>query len=98
MDEILSKIDNIALSLGWTIIDYQRKIEMASWRKEGMRINVYLTTMSVATCLNHPKKGKTQLFRRDVNLKTLEAIFKNPRQHTGKGYYEKRNRTKTRRH
>ena len=27
------------------------------------RVNVYYTTGTVATCLDHPRQGKTQLFR-----------------------------------
>lgn len=53
------------------------------------RINVYYTTGTVATCLNHPRSGKTQLFRRNQTLDDLSAIFANPRQHTGVGYYRR---------
>ena len=48
--------------------------------------------MTVSTCLNHPKKGKTQLFRKRVNKEMLEQIFEYPRKHTGKGYYTKTNK------
>jgi hypothetical protein len=52
-----------------------------------MQINVYYTTGTVGTCLNHPKQGKTQLFRRGIlNLEMLSDIFQNPRIHTGVGY------------
>eukprot|EP00574_Skeletonema_japonicum_P004596 CAMPEP_0201722042 /NCGR_PEP_ID=MMETSP0593-20130828/6530_1 /ASSEMBLY_ACC=CAM_ASM_000672 /TAXON_ID=267983 /ORGANISM="Skeletonema japonicum, Strain CCMP2506" /LENGTH=291 /DNA_ID=CAMNT_0048212943 /DNA_START=43 /DNA_END=918 /DNA_ORIENTATION=- len=53
------------------------------------RINVYYTTGTVATCINHPRSGKTQLFRRNQTLDDLGAIFANPRQHTGVGYYRR---------
>jgi len=54
------------------------------------RINVYYTTGTVGTCLNHPTRGKTQLFRRNVaGVDELERIFENPRNHTGRGYYRK---------
>jgi len=52
-----------------------------------IRINVYWTTGTVGTCLDHPRQGKTQLFRRNVDLSTLREIFKSPRVHTGAGYY-----------
>lgn len=45
--------------------------------------------MTVATCINHPKQGKTQLFRKNVSFDELDKIFKNPRVHTGKGYQTK---------
>jgi len=48
-----------------------------------VRINVYWTTGTVGTCLDHPRQGKTQLFRRNVDLSTLRLLFQNPRYHTG---------------
>jgi len=53
------------------------------------RINIYTSKMTVATCVNHPKKGKTQMFRRNVGEKLMNKIFKNPRVHTDKGYQTK---------
>ena len=53
------------------------------------RINVYYTTGTVATCLDHPRSGKTQLFRRNQTLDDIGMIFANPRQHTGVGYYRR---------
>ena len=55
--------------------------------KGNIRINVYWTTGTVGTCLDHPRQGKTQLFRRNVDLSSLRAIFQNPRTHTGSGYH-----------
>ena len=42
------------------------------------RINVYYTTGTVGTCLDHPRQGKTQLFRRNVNLALLRQLFQEP--------------------
>ena len=53
-----------------------------------MKIHVYLKTGTVATCLDHPSSGKTQLFRRNNSIRDIEDIFENPRQHTGRGYYK----------
>ena len=53
----------------------------------GQRINVYWTTGTVGTCLNHPRQGKTQLFRRKVDVTLLREIFRDPRVHTGSGYH-----------
>ena len=50
------------------------------------KINVYYTTGTVATSLNHPRQGKTQLFRRNMTLPDLKNIFQNPRVHSGVGY------------
>ena len=52
-----------------------------------VRINVYYTTGTIASCLLHPLKGKTQLFRRNQTIGSLQMIFANPRTHTGEGYY-----------
>lgn len=46
------------------------------------QINVWTSTGTVGTYLNHPKQGKTQLFRRGVSRKLLTKIFTNPRVHT----------------
>lgn len=84
------EIDKIAKKHGYVCFDFQDNIAMASYSDGSTRINVYLTKMTVATCLNHPKKGPTQLFRRNVALNELDEIFSYPRKHTGKGYYKKK--------
>lgn len=43
-----------------------------------VRINVYWGTGTVGTCLDHPARGKTQVFRRNVGLRMLGKIFGNP--------------------
>lgn len=53
------------------------------------QVNVWFTRMTVGTSLKHPKKGKTQLFRKNVDESLLCKIFDNPRVHTGNGYYTK---------
>ncbi|KAL7530625.1 hypothetical protein ACHAXR_005058 [Thalassiosira sp. AJA248-18] len=50
------------------------------------RINVYYTTRTVGTALNHPSQGTTQLFRRKCTDEELREIMQHPRIHTGKGY------------
>ena len=73
-------------------ISHNTTSRVISFRHDTTRINVYYTTGTVGTCLNHPTKGKTQLFRRNiVTLEQLEAIFRNPRKHTGQGYYTRNN-------
>lgn len=83
-------IDPIAKQYGFKCIDYQENIGMVSYSDGSTRINVYLSKMTVATCLKHPKKGATQLFRKNVSFEQLKAIFDYPRLHTGKGYYKKK--------
>ena len=83
----LKKLTDLAEECCWTFWDHQPDICMLSFKRGSSRINIYYTTMTIATCVRHPVKGKTQLFRRRVSLKELERILVNPRSHTGKGYY-----------
>lgn len=86
---IINKIRKVAKEMGWDEICVQESTKMISFKKKDQRVNVYYSTMTVATCLKHPKKGKTQLFRRYVDMDTLKKIFENPRIHTDTGYYNK---------
>lgn len=82
----------------WSLLDIQQNIKMVRYmRADGgdvVKVNVYHGgrhgLYTVATALRHPVHGATQLFRKNIGEIELEAILKNPRQHTGKGYYEKR--------
>jgi len=89
-ESIHDKIKKLGHLLGWQCIDHQKKIFMLSFMKEDSKVNVYYSRMTVATCITHPTKGRTQLFRKKVSMKQLERIFNNPRMHTDKGYYKKR--------
>ena len=51
-----------------------------------VRIDVYFTTGTVTTSLNHPTRGKGQLQRIGGDYALLEEIFVNPRHHSGSGY------------
>lgn len=88
----ISEIKEISEKEGYDLIDYQENIGLISFGKKDVRINIYLTKMTVSTSLNHPKKGKTQLFRKNVNKEMLIKIFEYPRAHTGKGYFTKKNK------
>jgi hypothetical protein len=87
---LVEDIEHLAAWHDWTWLDHQPESRMISFTKIGsdgrMRINVYYTTMTVATVLNHPKQGRTQLFRKGVTPLELDAIFTNPRIHLNKGY------------
>lgn len=84
---------NLAEQYDWKLHDIQKNIGMISFVKiigsDPARINIYTTKMTVATCINHPRKGKTQLFRKKVSIELMEKIFKNPRVHTHKEYRQK---------
>jgi len=91
--ERIEFIDKIANSQGWLFLEFQDNIGMMYYHKviDGFtcRINVYITKMSVTTYLEHPKRGKGQLYRKNVTPAELRNIFINPRTHTGHGYYKK---------
>lgn len=87
--EKFDEIVLMAMLYGWKVIDWQETIGLLSFKKDDVRINVYTTKMTVGTCLTHPKKGKTQLFRKNVDEELLEKIFENPRIHSGRGYRKK---------
>lgn len=88
----LQSVRRLATDERWKEAYFNEKSRVVSFVRAGeieerARINVYYTTGTVGTCLNHPKQGRTQLFRRNVKtLEELRAIFQNPRIHTGKGY------------
>ena len=85
----IKQIREFSVRYFWKEIDFQPKNCMISFSKGRMRLNVYYTTLTVASCLSHPTKGKTQLFRKCLKLEEVEKIFVNPRVHTNKGYYTK---------
>lgn len=94
MNRKLRAIDvvRIAEKYGWkrlqttdpTLESFAKEIQ-----GDAVRINVWHSTMTVSTCLSHPKQGKTQLFRRNVTPNLLHKIFECPRVHTDKGYKRK---------
>ncbi|GAX22786.1 hypothetical protein FisN_11Hu323 [Fistulifera solaris] len=85
----ISQVREIAYAFRYTEIMLNDVSRVISFRRDRARINVYYSTGTVGTCLSHPTKGKTQLFRRDVTLQELKQLFQDPRLHTGKGYYRK---------
>ena len=82
----LDCIRRIASEAGWKEIYGSSKV--ISFSLEGARVNVYYTNMTVGSCLDHPQLGKTQLFRKDIDLSMLYEVFNNPRMHTNKACYD----------
>lgn len=79
-------IDEIA---GWKEVGHYEQSRVVSFKRDGERMNVYPTTGTVGTALDHPTGGKTQLVRREVYTEQLEQIANNPRTHTRRGYYRR---------
>lgn len=84
------KIEKMAVKYSWEFLDWQPANDLLSFFKDGCRLNIWLRRGTVGTALNHPKRGKTQLFRKNCDIDYVRTIMINPRQHTGKGYYEKK--------
>ena len=83
-----SELDYAAETRGWDKIECERsEAPMASYKKDEVRLNFWLSTGTVGSYLDHPTQGKTQLFRRDITMSAVAALFANPRQHTGVGYH-----------
>ena len=80
----------LAVNTGWSFpLEEQPNALMISFFKGDMRVNVYYTTMTVSTAIDHPVKGRCQMYRRNVTQRQLASIFQNPRVHLGKGYHHK---------
>ena len=85
-----SELDYMAETRGWEkVYGLPAQPAMASYRNDAgdARLNFWLSTGTVGSYLNHPRQGKTQLFRRQVGTAEAVQLFHNPRQHTGKGYH-----------
>lgn len=78
----IEQIRAIALQNGWTEIQHNVQSKVIGFARGNERVNVY-TTGTVGTCIDHPRKAKTQLFRRNQTHSSLGDIFVNPRVHTG---------------
>ena len=84
-----SELDRIAEENGWKKLTCLQPAMSSYTRDPNERINFYLSTGTAGTCLNHPTQGKTQLFRRGLDMATASTLLRNPRQHTGRGYKHK---------
>ena len=93
MELLLDSVRRSAARAGWSEIYFNATSKVVSFKKASYsaRINVYYSTGTVGTCIDHPRQGKTQLFRRNVDLVMLNTIFDDPRVHTDRGYQRNRN-------
>ena len=69
--------------------DGQKVFLERSLQGERYEMHVWCTTGTIATFLDHPRQGKTQLFRRNLDMAGLRKVLNNPRAHTGDGYHER---------
>ena len=85
----IAEVRRLAVRNGWQESQHNTVSRVLGFTRRRERVNVYYTTGTVGTCVDHPRQGKTQLFRRGQTLGYLSAIFQDPRVHTGDGYYRK---------
>lgn len=54
-------------------------------------LNIYYTTRSIMSFMNHPTAGTNELWRSNAykDIDELKTYFENPRKHSGKGYRNK---------
>ena len=95
-DDLKTLAENLAEEYNWRKTgDHPNSRVVVFDRVEGngqnrMVLSVYYTTQTVGSALDHPRQGKTQLWRRNVDFRggQLEEIFQNPRVHgCGEGGY-----------
>lgn len=79
----LEKVRAAAKARGYEEVQFNESSRVIGFRRADERVNVYYTTGTVGTALAHPRKGKTQLFRRNCSMERLLKIFDDPRTHTG---------------
>ncbi|GFH52418.1 hypothetical protein CTEN210_08894 [Chaetoceros tenuissimus] len=84
----ISAVRKLARECGLEEIYLNETSRVISFRSSNTRYNVYYTTGTISTSLDHPRQGKTQLFRRNVDMNLLRQIFLNPRIHTDLGYQQ----------
>lgn len=84
------ELDRMAEARRWDKISgLPEQPPMASYKRDEVRLNFWLSTGTVGSYLQHPRQGKTQLFRKEIDMSKAGSVFDNPRQHTGKGYHKK---------
>tara|TARA_R110000824_G_scaffold47353_1_gene134913 strand:+ start:1421 stop:1867 length:447 start_codon:yes stop_codon:yes gene_type:complete len=77
-----------ALSINWSLIAYRPKSRLISFKRDGVRLNWYYTTGTISTTLMHPKKKKTQLFRKRLTEAQQIQVLIDPRANSVRGYYK----------
>lgn len=103
IEKLKNAIRTLANNHGWKFKKENEKSNMFSFTKESgngtkdFKIDVYYKNNStmlnfnftIATSIDHPVKGKTQMFRKGVSRNLFIKILINPRHHTDCGYRKK---------
>lgn len=79
----------LADKYNWREIEHRPENGMIRFKRRVDDIlDYWYTTDTVGTIITHRWNGRKQLFRKYIG-RSLEKIFKNPRSHTGEGYYKR---------
>mmetsp|Transcript_22829 Transcript_22829/g.27597 ORF Transcript_22829/g.27597 Transcript_22829/m.27597 type:complete len:213 (-) Transcript_22829:135-773(-) len=82
-----NQVENAAYRRGYHCVQDDYFEGVLGFERDDALVRVWWRTHTVGTYLDHPRQGRTQLFRRQVDsIGELEEIFDNPRTHTGRGY------------
>ena len=93
--------DHLANTYGWTkvLIKSQNRTGRQRYKRERdgetILLDCWPSTGTIGSYLKHPRKGRTQLFREQVNDEEARQIFVDPRTHTGKGYQQRAHKPAT---
>ncbi len=81
-----AEIGRIAKEWGWKPTYTNEAKQIIAFKNAGARchIEVYLRSMRVITCMQHPK-GCSVLERTKMGLTEVRKVFEDPRVHTGTG-------------
>ncbi len=78
------------LRLGWRPVEHKPDQFMIRFKKgKDTLLDYWYSKNTVGTVVSHPSGRRQPLFRRNVDKAMLQTLFKNPRAHTGEGYYER---------
>lgn len=83
-----TKLRALAKEHGWDELDHQPEHYLLSFTKDKVgqvgkvRLNIWYSTGTVGTAMNHPKHGPTQLYRKHCDYDRIAKIMANPRVHT----------------
>ena len=78
------------VEFGWTFTGSHEFVEF--FEREEIKLDWYFTTATIKTSMDHPKRGRTQMFGSRVTPEMYIEILLNPRAHTDVRYRTRANR------
>lgn len=72
----LENLKFLAKVYGWHEVLHSPSSFLISYRRDGVRLNIYYSRMTVGTAMKHPTLGHTQLFRKDVDMGLVDEFLR----------------------